>query len=510
MDGTQHNITTFENLGANIWVKDLDMLKTSFPHPHPEANYDVCAILDPPHMIKLMRNALGDMKEFQWPGKGKIKWSYIQKLHDLQEEHSLRLANKISDRHIHFHKHKMKVSLAVQAIASRSVSKALIWAHDNEIPGFEENDVLVTAEFVELHDSLFDILNSRNPKMAGLKAAVTKDNIEAINDHFNKIRQLYNILIDSKGEKMIHSKRKCAFIGFLTCMKSVEMLYTYMESGDLDLDFFATYKFCQDHLEIFFNAVRLRNGWSFNPTPTQFRTAFRRLLVHAGKHVLGSAAANCISQDETAVMSIDRNSLARAMSDTQEYESPVEKNEGVLDGVSEHQCKISSCKFCSTSLSYIAGYLAFALKSIIKCNLCFNSLLNNPDDECADRSLILLKNYTQDESKGLCTPSGSLCSLLFHAEGIFRRNSSLLHDQKIIDKLLYLTLVSLPGGLFNMIDGIHAQETAQGIENHHNCLIHLVLKRYFEMRVKKYFKDFALKKKIAGNAIHRSRIFQNV
>ena len=41
---------------------------------------------------------------------GVIDWSYITKLHNLQTTSGLRLANKLSARHVHFHKLKMKVS----------------------------------------------------------------------------------------------------------------------------------------------------------------------------------------------------------------------------------------------------------------------------------------------------------------------------------------------------------------------------------------------------------------
>ena len=39
--------------------------------------------------------------------------------------------------------------------------RSLRWAHDARIAGFESNDVLVTADFLEVQDRLFDVLNSR-------------------------------------------------------------------------------------------------------------------------------------------------------------------------------------------------------------------------------------------------------------------------------------------------------------------------------------------------------------
>lgn len=73
MDGAQHNVATFNALGASMMPQNMDQRKTSFPHPSEEANYDVSAVLDPPHMMKLLRTTLADFKEFHWQGVGIVK-----------------------------------------------------------------------------------------------------------------------------------------------------------------------------------------------------------------------------------------------------------------------------------------------------------------------------------------------------------------------------------------------------------------------------------------------------
>ena len=50
MDGTQHNISAFEQLGCKLQPRDISQLNTTFPHPHPSANYSIQAFPDPPHM----------------------------------------------------------------------------------------------------------------------------------------------------------------------------------------------------------------------------------------------------------------------------------------------------------------------------------------------------------------------------------------------------------------------------------------------------------------------------
>ena len=124
LDGTEHNPSACEKLGAKFFVDELGDMITSFEHPHEMAGYDVHMYMDPCHMIKLLRNTLEEYKEFNWPGRGIIKWAYIEGLHNLQQEHDLRAGNKLGKQHINFKNKIMKVSLAAQ-IFSKSVADAL-------------------------------------------------------------------------------------------------------------------------------------------------------------------------------------------------------------------------------------------------------------------------------------------------------------------------------------------------------------------------------------------------
>lgn len=184
---------------------------------------------------------------------------------------------------------------------------------------------MATARFIELHDALFDILNSKSPSAPGFKGSLSPKTVNHAFEVFKEIRLLYRILTDSSGIKLIHSRRRCAFLGFLTAIDAAERLYKYIETGTLNLNYLSTYKYIQDHLEIFFNGVRLRNGWSINPTPRQFRSAFRQLTVHAGKNILGSLSANCIAQDETAVLLIHSSNIMTTYLDISNIQQQVQK-----------------------------------------------------------------------------------------------------------------------------------------------------------------------------------------
>jgi hypothetical protein len=56
---------------------------------------DVC------HMLKLARNALGDLKELRDGDNNLIKWAHIKLLHEIQNDEGLKFANKLANGHIH-------------------------------------------------------------------------------------------------------------------------------------------------------------------------------------------------------------------------------------------------------------------------------------------------------------------------------------------------------------------------------------------------------------------------
>lgn len=249
-DGAPYNLAAFKMLGANLQPDDVKDMDTSFDHPSEGADCKVYIFPDYPHSLKSERNCLSDYKIFVWPGHGLIKWDYLVQLHKLQENHTFRLGNKLSSKHIFYKKQKMKVSLCVQAIASKSVANALRWAHESKIEGFEHNDVLVTAKFLELHDKMLDICNSRSQFALGLRRALSSNNIQDAYKVFDELTEMITELETEKGVKLIHSRRKTGFLGLLACAQTIRGLFQCMEDGSLELEHLRCYKMCQGKLLI--------------------------------------------------------------------------------------------------------------------------------------------------------------------------------------------------------------------------------------------------------------------
>ena len=67
-------------------------------------------------MLKLARNTLANLKVLKDPEGKEIRWDFIEKLHEVEEEAGLRAGNKLRKAHIQFRKMKMKSSLAAQTV----------------------------------------------------------------------------------------------------------------------------------------------------------------------------------------------------------------------------------------------------------------------------------------------------------------------------------------------------------------------------------------------------------
>lgn len=114
-----HREASTENIDLNVqnarrMKNNSSHLQTAFQHPL--SNSYIYSILDPSHMIKLCRNTFAECK-ITYENR-EIFFAYVKKLHDIQEEKGLKLANKLGNAHIHYFSKKMNVSLASQTISS--------------------------------------------------------------------------------------------------------------------------------------------------------------------------------------------------------------------------------------------------------------------------------------------------------------------------------------------------------------------------------------------------------
>ena len=114
-DGAATNVATAKKLGCNY---EADQYSFQYEGRHIFVTLDAC------HMLKVLRNCLGDMYMLRTQD-GVVCWEYIKQLVQVQEMGELHMANKITKRHIYYKEQIMKVKLAAQ-VFSQSTADALV------------------------------------------------------------------------------------------------------------------------------------------------------------------------------------------------------------------------------------------------------------------------------------------------------------------------------------------------------------------------------------------------
>lgn len=197
-DGLSTNITTMELLGASF---DLDNLEPYFRNP--VDNSKIFIMIDPPHMMKLMRNYIGSSKQiFDSAGRA-IDWKFYEKLEMLRQSNEF-VTHKLTKKHIKYEDKKMKVKLAVQLL-SRSVARSIEYLKDSNPPEFQNSEG--TIEFTLRLNNMFDILNSRHDAIGEFKQPLCPENKDKMFEYLTGCKE-YLAKLKIVSGLMINSSKK--------------------------------------------------------------------------------------------------------------------------------------------------------------------------------------------------------------------------------------------------------------------------------------------------------------
>jgi len=365
-DGPSCHFSMMAELGVKLNPNEL---KAWFSHPSNPAR-NVYVLFDVCHMIKLVRNTLGAGHILVDPNGNKIFWSFVSELHKLQETEGVHLANKLQAAHINWQTQKMKVNLAVQAV-SASVAAAIEFCNTElKLPQFSGSEA--TVKFLRIFDHLFDILNNRNPLGRGYKAPLRMSNVHLwrpfLNDTFVYIKNLK----DTAGQLMTSSRRKTPFIGFLCAIQSTLALFDSYVSEN-GLKYLLAYKLSQDHLELFFAAVRTSFGSNNNPTARQFAASYKWLLI---RHEIQGTGGNASALDSTGILFLTRDHISSSqsvdldtshMSVIKRYDLQPRKPLAVDHDYADLCNVFSLAMYKEYVIAYIAGYVVRMVTKVLYC-----------------------------------------------------------------------------------------------------------------------------------------------
>lgn len=245
---------TFDGLPANLAMCTL--LGASFdsnkPIPyikHPVDESKVYIFLDACHMLKLLRNTLGDFGTIQYPGHGTIDWKYIDRLVHYQQKEKY-VTHRLNKHHILYKKNRMNVRLAAQTY-SQSVASSIEYLRKIGNKFYEKS--MTTSDFVRRMNRLFDIFNAKTIKEGEpFKSGIHANNARIVFDFF-KTTIKYLKALRLRGVLCVNSRRRTGFIGFINNMLSAQQIYEEYVPGEL-LGLTLFYN-SQDVLESFFSRV---------------------------------------------------------------------------------------------------------------------------------------------------------------------------------------------------------------------------------------------------------------
>ena len=383
-DGSFTNQSAAVKLGCKMSLSDL---QTWFLHP--ETDNKIHVIFDVCHMVKLLRNLLGDKKVICHEHSGKLEeicWWYIESLNRLQEDLGFSFANKLKNQHIEWTRHKMNVSLAAQTLSSSVAAAIDFLRKESQVETFAGSEA--TTDFIRKVDLAFDLLNSRNPLAKGYKAPVSHQNLSLWLQRCDMLVSYFLQLKDTEGNFLRENCHKTAIWGMVFSLCSlvtiVQELLTHSENP---LRYVLTYKFSQDHLEHLFSKIRQRCGWNNNPNVLQFKYALQRLLLR--NSIEPAKTGNCTpfvdvlhQPNGLFVVRSKRHQVSEA-GNISVPDSELEKCDHMLSQLDAG----SSHDLLDNILFYICGFVIQQILQKLKCVSCRSALLLDPNDPHARSQL---------------------------------------------------------------------------------------------------------------------------
>lgn len=249
-DGLICNVDVGEILGAKYNEDKPYFFSPTYP------DQKIHIILDPPHMLKLVRKHFCQDKIYH--GHQLVDWNHLRVLAEKQSSENFNLCNKLTDRHINWQQKPMNVRLAAETI-SKSVADAVKQLRNDGYDEFKDSEG--TEEFIRYFNDAFDISNVSR-KITSLNVfkqpicAETEDDVFSFADKFQRYIKELEHQMKTKRVRVLQSQSvERGFFGFYHNFTSLKGIYEDLVKNGPLKEFFP-FQFCQDHLENFFSLVR--------------------------------------------------------------------------------------------------------------------------------------------------------------------------------------------------------------------------------------------------------------
>lgn len=254
-DGNIVNITTDKILGA-----DYESDKPYFINPF-NKNKKVFMILDPPHLLKLARNCLGNKLTIYDTENREIKWSFIENLVTLQMLENINLGNKLTKGHVEYGKNKMNVRMAAETLSSSSAASIEYLDTVEKNDNFRNSEG--TVEYIRFCNNTFDVMNTKrkhcNEEYKRPISEKTENEFTTYFEYARKYIKGLQIIEGDKKKPILKSKSFTPYFGFYhNTISFMGIYHDYVKHSAVKE--FHTSDVSQDHLESYFGCVRRMGG----------------------------------------------------------------------------------------------------------------------------------------------------------------------------------------------------------------------------------------------------------
>lgn len=242
--------------------------------------------------------------------------------------------------------------------------------------------------------------------------------------------------------------RRTGFLGLTIALENLIPLYQTLKP--YGLRYLLTYKLNQDHLETWFSAVRSKGGFNNNPNCEQFKSIFKKLLIH---HELRTGAGNCVSND---INILDVPSTKKKLRESQQV------NEELLNVSNEDNLIsediIEKFKVDEANVGYAAGFICHRILERKQL-----ASLKAQSPEGSNLDLINLKNRGK-----LTVPSEDICKFCSAIEKRVRNQENKLLNARLIPTLQNEILCDIEEEFSGVLDPL---------------LMDVIIKIYFKLKI---------------------------
>uniref|UniRef100_A0A8C9DQ70 THAP domain containing 9 n=1 Tax=Prolemur simus TaxID=1328070 RepID=A0A8C9DQ70_PROSS len=473
-DATAHSVQMAKALGIHM---DGDSMKCTFQHPA-SSSQQVAYFFDSCHLLRLVRNAFQNFQSIRFIS-GTAHWQHLVELAALEEQ-ELSKMERIPRKLANLKNHVLKTNCAAQ-LFSESVARALEYLLSLGLPPFQ--NCIGTVHFLRLINNLFDIFNSRNRHGKGLKGPLLPETYGRINQVLIEAKTIFVTLSDASNNQIIKGKQKLGFLGFLLNAESLKWLYqNYVSPKVMPLPYLLTYKFSQDHLELFLKTLRQVLVTSSSPTCGAFQRAYHHLQT------------SCRSQDEAYLsdislfdMSVARRKDLALWAVQRQYgvstAEPPFPTEGIWQDWSS--CPLSEALLDLSDhgrrLVCYAGCIANKLAALLTCEECIRALYASDLKASKTGSLLCVK-----KKNGLHFPSESLYRVVNTCEQVVRTHARMATSELVPKQREYLQqkiLHELSGNVCLFVDlDVHLFDGEACAVNHFVKLLKDIIKCFLTIR----------------------------